>query len=98
MQTVTRKEIGVGQHRRIVLKPAGRSGRRACGKKKYETRNQKPSHACCSIPAQQVAGDHDLLNLAGPFVDAEDAHVAIEALDPVVGNVAGTAEYLYRAI
>ena len=45
----------------------------------------------------KIARDHDLLDLAGAFVDAEDAHVAIEALDAVIGDIAGAAENLHRA-
>src|SRR5262245_61874510 len=45
-----------------------------------------------------VARDHELLDLAGAFVDAEQPHVAIEPLDAVVGHVTGAAVDLHRAI
>src|SRR5581483_105137 len=51
-----------------------------------------------STATQQVAGDHDLLDLAGAFVEAEDAPVAVEALDAVVGDVARAAENLHRLV
>jgi len=39
-----------------------------------------------SIAFEKIARDHELLHLAGAFVDAEDAHVAIEALDTVIAT------------
>src|SRR5688500_5661856 len=48
-----------------------------------------------AAPLQGLAGDDHLLDLAGALVDAEDAHVAVKALDPVLGDVAGAAEDLH---
>ena len=44
-----------------------------------------------------LTGDDDLLDLAGAFIDAEDAHVAIETLDGILSHVAGAAEQLQAA-
>src|SRR5439155_2374793 len=48
--------------------------------------------------ADHVARDHQLLDLAGAFVDPEQPNVAIEALDGVVADVAGAAVDLHRTI
>ena len=48
--------------------------------------------------ADHVARDERLLNLARAFIDAEQSHVAIEALDSILFHVAGAAEDLHRAI
>src|SRR5208282_4448995 len=50
------------------------------------------------LSAQKIAGDDELLNLARAFIDAEDAHVAIEAFDAVIGDVARAAENLHGAV
>src|SRR5690606_28761885 len=44
------------------------------------------------------AGDDHLLDLAGALVGPEDGHVAIEAFDAVVGDIAGAAEGLHCAV
>src|SRR3954453_16869553 len=51
-----------------------------------------------AAPLQRLAGDYQLLDLAGPFVDPEQPDVAVEPLDPVIGDIAGAAEYLHRAV
>src|SRR5262249_35601036 len=51
-----------------------------------------------SVAAQEIAGDDDLLDLARALVEAEDAHGAVEALDAVVGDIAGAAEHLHRLV
>jgi hypothetical protein len=48
--------------------------------------------------AQHLARDDQLLDLRGALVDAEQAHVAVEALDRVVRDVAGAAVDLHRAV
>src|SRR5215471_2542933 len=48
--------------------------------------------------ANHIARDHELLDLAGPLVDAEEADVPIEALDSVVTDIAGAAMNLHRSI
>jgi hypothetical protein len=45
-----------------------------------------------------IAGNDELLDLAGTFVQAEEAHVAVEALNAVIGDIAGAAEDLDRAV
>src|ERR1700712_2898294 len=54
--------------------------------------------AISAAPLQGLAGDDHLLDLAGALVDAEDAHVAVEPLDPMVGDVARPAENLHRPV
>src|SRR5262245_48434385 len=44
------------------------------------------------------AGDDDLLDLARPLVDPEQADIPVEALDGIVGDIAGAAMDLDRAI
>src|SRR4051812_2067991 len=51
-----------------------------------------------AAPFLHFPGDDHLLDLTGALVDAEDAHVAVEALDAVVGDVAGAAEDLHRLV
>ena len=46
----------------------------------------------------RFAGDDQLLDLAGTFVDAEQADVAVEPLDAVIGDIAGAAEDLDGAV
>ena len=48
--------------------------------------------------AQQRLGDDGLLHLGGAFVDAQQAHVAVEPLDLVLGHVAGAAVDLHRPV
>src|SRR4051812_46094433 len=48
--------------------------------------------------ADRLSGDDQLLDLAGAFVDSEQADVAVEPLDAVIGNIAGAAEYLDGAV
>src|SRR5215471_1860288 len=48
--------------------------------------------------ANHVARDYQLLDLAGPLVDAEQAHVAIKALDGVITDITGAAVDLHRSI
>ena len=50
-----------------------------------------------SIP-HHVSGDDELLDLAGAFVEAQQADVAVEALDCVFGHVAGAAVDLHGAV
>src|SRR6516164_9614033 len=45
-----------------------------------------------------VSSNDNLLDLAGAFVQAEQAHVAVEALDAVFRDVAGAAVDLHRAV
>ena len=47
---------------------------------------------------ERLLGDHDLLDLAGAFVDAEQAGVAVEALDGDAAHVAGAAVNLHGAV
>ena len=49
-------------------------------------------------PLHGFAGDDDLLDLAGAFIDAEDAHVAIEALNAIVGDIAGPTKDLHGPV
>ena len=60
-----------------------------------ETVRDCPAHR---VSAQKIPRDHHLLDLARALVDAEDAHVAVEALDAVVGDIAGAAEDLHRPV
>src|SRR5690349_16726977 len=46
----------------------------------------------------RLAGDDKLLDLAGALIDAEQANIAIEPLDPVIGDIAGAAENLDGAV
>src|SRR5580658_2606760 len=48
--------------------------------------------------AEHFAGDDELLDLAGALVDAEQADVAVEALDRDAAHVAGTAVDLHGAV
>src|SRR5215471_114019 len=48
--------------------------------------------------ADHVACDHQLLDLTSAFVDPEQSHVAIEALDGIVADVAGATMDLHRTI
>src|SRR5574337_1793662 len=50
------------------------------------------------VGTDHVAGDHQLLDLGGAFKEAEQAHVAVEALDAVFGQVAGAAEDLHGPV
>ncbi|KAF5290255.1 hypothetical protein FQR65_LT20672 [Abscondita terminalis] len=52
-----------------------------------------------AVLAQHVPGDVELVDLAGAFVQAEQAHIAEVALDGAeVGHVAGAAEHLHGAV
>jgi hypothetical protein len=44
--------------------------------------------------AYHVPGDHELLDLCRPLIDPEQAHIAVEALDSVFLQIAGSAVYL----
>src|SRR5690242_2591052 len=44
------------------------------------------------------AGDDDLLDLARPLIDPEQADIPVEALDGIVGDIAGAAMDLDRAV
>jgi hypothetical protein len=46
----------------------------------------------------RLAGDDQLLDQPGPFVDPEQPHVTIEPLDPVIGDIAGAAQDLDGAV
>src|SRR3954467_11525022 len=46
----------------------------------------------------RLAGDDKRVDLAGALVDAEQADVAIEPLDPVIGDIAGAAEALVGTV
>src|SRR5205807_4825185 len=48
--------------------------------------------------AHHVARDDDLLDLAGALVETEQPDIAIEALDAVVGDIAGAAVDLHRPV
>src|ERR1700679_1901547 len=50
------------------------------------------------LAAQQIACDHELLDLAGAFIDAENSDVAVEAFDAVIRDIACPAEDLHRAV
>src|SRR5262249_39826324 len=52
----------------------------------------------CLVAAQYAPRNHDLLYLACPFVDSENAHVTVEALDAIVGHIPGAPKYLDRAV
>ena len=52
----------------------------------------------CTCPAQQLPGNHQLLDLARTFVQSEKPHVAIEALDGVLLHVTRTAVDLHAAV
>src|SRR5258708_5906518 len=47
---------------------------------------------------QHAAGDDDLLDLAGTFVDPEQPDIPVEALDGIIGDIAGAAMDLHRAL
>src|SRR5689334_20084481 len=47
---------------------------------------------------QQLAGDDELLDFGGAFVDAQGADVAVEALDDRATHEARAAVDLYRAV
>ena len=47
---------------------------------------------------QDGFGDHDLLDLAGAFVDAQRANVAVEALDDLAARDSAAAEELHGAV
>src|SRR5208282_3286293 len=47
---------------------------------------------------EQLPGDHELLDLAGAFVDPEQPHVAVQSLDRDAANIAGAAVDLDRAV
>src|SRR5438552_2845373 len=50
------------------------------------------------VAANHVAGDDQLLDLAGALENAEQADIAVEAFDAVFGEIAGAAEDLQGAI
>src|SRR5690606_16364560 len=53
-----------------------------------------------SVPGlpYHVAGDHQLLDLSGSFVDAEQAHIAIKAFDGIISHVARAAMDLHGPV
>src|SRR6185436_18316111 len=56
-----------------------------------------PARGPMALP-EQLPGDIQQVYLARALVDAEGAHVAVEALDAAALDVALAAEYLYRAV
>src|SRR5216684_8817316 len=54
--------------------------------------------AASTLGAEQVARDDHALNLAGAFVDRDDAGVAVHALDVGLARIADAAVNLHRFI
>src|SRR5712692_11470932 len=54
--------------------------------------------AASTLSAEQIARDDHALDLAGAFVDRDDARVAVHALDIGLARIAHAAVYLHRFI
>src|SRR6266571_7708896 len=66
-------------------------GERAPASETERSRSEFPRSGMQSgdlVALQELAGDHDLLDLAGPLADQQERGVAVQALDGVLGRVA----------
>src|SRR6266581_7749177 len=69
-------------------------GERAPASETERSRSEFPRSGMQSgdlVALQELAGDHELLDLAGPLADEQERGVAVEPFDRVLGRVAVAA-------